>query len=144
MDGAGVEEMKEITHEDWIKNQTPRFMWCWNDDEADKVKLYVVCVLSKEECDVCGVTFPIRALYSCAKHCAELEETKKIRMTNYELAKWLYEGASCGEFREYKCEEYVHHYYSYSTDGENIPCPDNILIRSNGGEWHAPLVEVEE
>lgn len=30
--------MKELTHEDWMKNQTPRMMWVWDDDETCKGK----------------------------------------------------------------------------------------------------------
>ena len=26
--------MKEITHEDWMENPTPRMMWVWDDDET--------------------------------------------------------------------------------------------------------------
>lgn len=30
--------MKELTHEDWMKNQTPRMMWVWDDDETCREK----------------------------------------------------------------------------------------------------------
>ena len=30
--------MKEVTYEDWQKNPTPRVMWCWNSNVADKVQ----------------------------------------------------------------------------------------------------------
>lgn len=73
---------------------------------------------------------------------AEIEEPK--RMTNYEVAKWIAEGAKCGEFREYKYEDMVFHDYSYTIENENEPCEDDILIRSNGGEWREPLKESEE
>ena len=28
--------MKEVTHEDWMKNPIPRMMWVWNDDEKER------------------------------------------------------------------------------------------------------------
>lgn len=67
-------------------------------------------------------------------------------MTNYDLSKWLYEGACCGEFREMKtCKStLIHSYYDYVESKANEPCYDDILIRVNGGEWREPLKESEE
>ena len=33
--------MKELTHEDWMKNPIPRMMWVWNGDEMYKV----ICII---------------------------------------------------------------------------------------------------
>lgn len=33
--------MKELTHEDWMKNPTPRMMWVW-DNEANRKKRRVI------------------------------------------------------------------------------------------------------
>ena len=30
--------MKEVTHEDWQKNPTPRMMWVWDEEKILKVK----------------------------------------------------------------------------------------------------------
>ena len=137
--------MKEVTHEDWQKNPTPRMMWVW-DDESSRKKLKVLYILSEEE----YVTrFRVIALAngdSCAirryAHCAEIEEPKTRRMTNSELSRWLREKptreckylnseyiCSTFEYREYKQDEEVH---------------EDMRIREDDGEWREPLVEVEE
>ena len=137
--------MKEVTHEDWLKNPTPRMMWVW-DDESSRKKLKVLYILAEEE----YVTrFRVIALAngdSCAirryAHCAEIEEPKTRRMTNSELSRWLREKptreckylnseyiCSTFEYREYKQDEEVH---------------EDMRIREDDGEWREPLVEVEE
>lgn len=75
-------------------------------------------------------------------HCAEIEEPKKRRMTNQELSWWI---------REKPTREYKHNYcttvsfeYFYTEEKADTTVDSNILIRENGGEWHEPLVEVEE
>lgn len=79
--------MKEVTHEDWLKNPTPRMMWVWDDDEDAAVQLKVI-YLSKED-----ITYPVIALTDNEnatyryKHCAEIG--KQRRMTNKELSRWL-------------------------------------------------------
>lgn len=65
------------------------------------------------------------------------------RMTNQELAWWLREKHS--EHREYrtKGDDTVYPLFTYSDKTSSYTCAENILIRSNGGEWHEPLVEIE-
>lgn len=138
--------MKEITREDWQNNPTPRMMWVWDEFECQKEKRLVVYCLSNKHAEYKFIAEDSNGTTaSYWKHCAEITEEPK-RMTNYELAKWLSEGASCGEFREWKHKDgcMVHSEFSYTVEMENEPCYDSILIRSNGGEWHEPLVEVEE
>lgn len=139
--------MKEITREDWIKNTTPRKMWVWDADEKNKLKRLVVYILTKEEMAEVCTGYPVVTSDCHFRHCAEIEEPQLRRQTNYELAKWLADGASCGEFREYKYSNFASSIYScyyYGESCENEPCPDNILIRVNGGEWEEPLKESEE
>lgn len=71
------------------------------------------------------------------KHCAEIEEPKKRRMTNQELAWWLREE----KHREWAYEGLVaRSYFDYYTSEADEPVSDHILIRENGGEWKEPLV----
>jgi len=69
------------------------------------------------------------------------KEVKTRIMTNYELAKWLYEGGE--HFRQ------VLHQYSDVIDrgwayyeGEDNDVVEDVLIREDGGEWEEPLIEV--
>ena len=135
--------MKEVTHEDWLKNPTPRMMWVWDDNvEKEKVKRKVIYILS----GVRGRKQNVITLYtdeSCTyayAHCAEIE--KQRRMTNQELAWWLREKPT----REWKYMngDTAHGYYGYKEKCENEEVLNNILIREDGGEWREPLVEVEE
>lgn len=135
--------MKEVTHEDWLKNPTPRMMWVWDDNaEKEKVKRKVVYILS----GVRGRKQNVITLYtdeSCTyayAHCAEIE--KQRRMTNKELARWIRENP----MREWKYKNgvTVYGYYGYEEKCENEEVLNNILIREDGGEWREPLVEVEE
>ena len=135
--------MKEVTHEDWLKNPTPRMMWVWDDNaEKEKVKRKVVYILS----GVRGRKQNVITLYtdeSCTyayAHCAEIE--KQRRMTNQELAWWLREKPT----REWKYMNgvTVYGYYGYEEKCENEEVLNNILIREDGGGWREPLVEVEE
>ena len=135
--------MKEVTHEDWLKNPTPRMMWVWDDNvEKEKVKRKVIYILS----GVRGRKQNVITLYtdeSCTyayAHCAEIE--KQRRMTNQELAWWLREKPT----REWKYMNgvTVYGYYGYEEKCENEEVLNNILIREDGGEWREPLVEVEE
>lgn len=135
--------MKEVTHEDWLKNPTPRMMWVWDDNaEKEKLKRKVVYILS----GVRGRKQNVITLYtdeSCTyayAHCAEIE--KQRRMTNKELARWIRESP----MREWKYKNgvTVYGYYGYEEKCENEEVLNNILIREDGGEWREPLVGVEE
>ena len=127
--------MKEVTHEDWLKNPTPRMMWVWDNDEDAAVQLKVI-YLSKED-----ITYPVIALTDNEtatyryKHCAEIG--KQRRMTNKELASWLRENPT----REFKYSNSIYTYDEYCEDEE---VPEDIRIREDDGEWREPLVEVEE
>ena len=134
--------MKEVTYEDWQKNPTPRMMWVWNYDIKQKLKTNVFYIMEG------GVGYPVVAqnemqchpvLYV---HCAEIEEPKTRRMTNQELSWWLQDG----KHREWKrtSDNNVYPFMIYLEQEGSELIPDNILIRENGGEWHEPLVEVEE
>lgn len=134
--------MTEVTYEDWQKNPTPRMMWVWNDDVIDKEKRKVVYIASEEElAEVCG-RFPVLTFDDVYKHCAEIEEPKTRRMTNQELSWWLRD-SSRREFK-YLNDGFVYFEYSYLDNEDSTLIEDDILIRENGGEWHEPLVEVEE
>lgn len=124
--------MKEVTHEDWLKNPTPRMMWVWDNDEDAAVQLKVI-YLSKED-----ITYPVIALTDNEtatyryKHCAEIE--KQRRMTHKELASWLREKPT----REFKYSNSIYTYDEYCEDEE---VPEDIRIREDDGEWREPLVE---
>lgn len=134
--------MKEVTYEDWQKNPTPRMMWVWNDVVIGKEKRKVVYIASEEElAEVCG-RFPVLTFDDVYKHCAEIEEPKTRRMTNQELSWWLRD-SSRREFK-YLNDGFVYFGYSYLDNEDSTLIEDDILIRENGGEWHEPLVEVEE
>ena len=134
--------MKEVTYEEWQKNPTVRMMWVWNSKVEDKVERMVLFLTERNP------SHPVVALTSDNivtanyKHCAEIE--KQRRMTNQELAWWLQEG----KHREYKFPDIniqlVRSYFEYDEAVANDEVYGNILIRENGGEWHEPLVEVEE
>ena len=142
--------MEEVTYEDWQKNPTPRMMWVWDDNaEKEKIKRKVVYILS----GVRGRKQNVITLYtdeSCTyayAHCAEIE--KQRRMTNKELSWWLQDGIKDGKHREikYGCKRddvEVECQYTYLDSKCNDAVPVGFLIRENGGEWHEPLVEVEQ
>ena len=136
--------MKEVTYEEWQKNPTPRMMWVWDSSESNKKQRKVIYLINLK------LTYPVVALSEDEtvgepfKHCAEIEEPKTRRMSNQELAWWLQEG----KHREYKFPDIniqlVRSYFEYDEAVANDEVYGNILIRENGGEWHEPLVEVEE
>ena len=136
--------IKEVTYEDWIKNPTPRMMWCWNVDVENKVQTKVIYVINHDIYPVIALTDNDADLLRY-KHCAEIEEIEEIeepkikRMTNRELAWWLREKPT----REYKCSGHqrVEFEYSYFESEEKTPVGEDILIRENGGEWREPLIE---
>lgn len=73
-----------------------------------------------------------------ALHSACFMTSKKRRMTNRELAKWLAEGK--GQIIE-GLGKFVRTTYVYK-DGDNTPCYKDVMIRAwNETEWHAPEVE---
>lgn len=65
------------------------------------------------------------------------------RMTNYELSYWLKEKS--GEHREWKTKTgyIVSNNCEYDVNKAHCDCGD-VLIRSNGGEWREPLIEMED
>lgn len=71
------------------------------------------------------------------------EPIKSRRMTNQELAWWL--GECPNEHREYKTKTgfIVSNSYEYDVNKAHYDCRD-VLIRSNGGEWREPLIEMED
>lgn len=69
---------------------------------------------------------------------------KPRRMTNQELSWWLNEHQ--GEHREWKYRSALSVYsdYSYNELEADKEVSKDCLIRSNGGEWREPLIEIEE
>ena len=127
--------MKELTHEEWQKNPTPRMMWVWDDDETCRGKMQVVHISKRD------IIYPVIALASndidvCRyKHCAEIP--KQRRMTNKELSWWLSEKPH----RELKMGDYIYHDYDYKENKQDAEVTDFYLIRENDSEWREPLVE---
>lgn len=137
--------MKEVTYEEWVKNSTPREMWVWNkEDGSDKVVRKVVHILNVEP-----YYFPIMTVNknnshtSTYKHCAELPKAR--RMTNKELSRWLREKPTreCKTLNDSN-DNFVYCFHTYLERCANEEVDDLILIREDDGEWHEPLVEVEE
>ena len=136
--------MKELTHEEWMKNPTPRMMWCWNVDVAYKIQVKVIYVLNQGAYPVITVIDNDVGLLKY-KHCAEIEEIgkpKTRRMTNKELARWLSEKPT----RECKhCngsnDNFVYCFHTYLERCANEEVGDLTLIREDDGEWREPLVE---
>ena len=135
--------MKEVTHEDWQKNPTPRMMWVWDNEEILKVKRKVVCVLRDN-----SVPNKVIAIdnddsdYEVYRHCAEIG--KQRRMTNKELSRWLREKPT----RECKhCngsnDNFVYCFHTYLERCANEEVDDLILIREDDSDWREPLVEIE-
>lgn len=131
--------MKTLTHEDWIKNPTPRVMWVWDVNEKDKVQRKVVCVL-RDNC------VPNKVItidnddsdYEVYRHCAEIG--KQRRMTNKELSRWLREKPT----REYKFKDsdFVYGEKNYRDIEQSDEVDSRILIREDDSDWREPLVEV--
>lgn len=131
--------MKTLTHEDWIKNPTPRVMWVWDVNEKDKVQRKVVCVL-RDNC------VPNKVItidnddsdYEVYRHCAEIG--KQRRMTNKELSRWLREKPT----REYKFKnsDFIYGEKNYREIEQSDEVDSRILIREDDSDWREPLVEV--
>lgn len=132
--------MKELSHEDWMKNPTPRMMWVWDSDKSNRIQAKVIYFSEND------VEYPVIVLkYNSTgifRHCAEIEKPKTRRMTNKEFSRWLREKPT----REYKFSNYINIYdaYDYTENDQNDEVDDTILIRENDSEWREPLVEVEE
>lgn len=132
--------MKELTHEEWMKNPTPRVMWVWDGDETCRGKLKVIYFSSLD------IIYPIIALadndidIGRYRHCAEIP--KQRRMTNKELSRWLRENPT----REYKTasNSLVYCYHAYPEIYADDEVADTILIREDDSEWREPLIEEEE
>ena len=135
--------MKEVTYEDWQKNPTPRMMWCWNSSERDKVSAKVISVVKTDAC-----IYPVLSImkddvgYETFRHCAEIKEPKRRRMTYKELSRWLREKPT----REYKylTSNFICCDYDYREENQDKEVHEDIIIREDDGEWREPLVEVEE
>ena len=130
--------MKEVTYKDWLRNPTPRIMWCWDFEDKIKKQLKVIYV-SKED-----ITYPVVALTNNDinliryRHCAEIEKLR--RMTHKELSRWLREKPT----REYKykdSDDYIYGCYEYKECRGDEEIPERIKIREDDGEWREPLVE---
>ena len=128
--------MKELTHEDWMQNPTPRMMWVW-DNEANRKKRRVIYISEYD------VKYPVIVLCDSGEgtqvyeHCAEITKTR--RMTNKELSRWLRENTT----RELKMSNYVYQDYNYRESEQDAEIEDYALIRENDGEWREPLIEEE-
>lgn len=134
--------MKPLTYEDWLKNPTPRLMWVWDNNENNKKQLKVIYI-SKAD-----ITYPVIALTHSDidlgryKHCAEIIEDPKRRMTYKELSRWLREHPS----REYKYQtsDYICSAFDYRECKQDEEVHEDIRIREDGGEWKEPLIEIDE
>ena len=136
--------MKEVTHEDWMKNPTPRMMWVWYDDEERMEKHKVLYVLSEEEAPVSdyrviALIIEHNSVVRRYTHCAEIE--KQRRMTNKELSRWLREKPTreCKQIND----SLIYSVYNYVESYENEEVDEGVLIREDDGEWREPLVEQE-
>ena len=130
--------MKELTHEEWMENPTPRMMWVW-DDEYNKSKRKVIYVAEQ------NVKYPVitltenEVINSRYKHCAEIAKTR--RMTNKELSRWLRENPT-RECKYGPADIYaVFSYHSYVEREASEEGTEEVLIRENDGEWREPLVK---
>lgn len=129
--------MKALTHEDWMKNPTPRMMWVW-DNEVNGKKRKVIYISEYD------IKYPVIVLSengegtNVYQYCAEIAKTR--RMTNKELSRWL-RGNPTREFKLGKQVCCQYRYYESESNEEVIP---ELVIRENDGEWREPLVEGEE
>lgn len=124
--------MKEVTHEDWMKNPKPRWMWCWDSNEKIKGKGYVLCILTEKEMLETGTRYPVRTMSgSCYCHCAEIEE-ETTRLTHYELSqlvKCFGVDYGLGNLAvSYNCV-----YPSVKLENESLS--EDFVIRYRQGEW---------
>lgn len=133
--------MKALTHKEWMENPTPRMMWVWDGDEADKKQMKVIYI-SEQDMAYPVITVANNEAIECRyKHCAEIK--KQRRMTNKELARWI----RLNPTREFKYDrqcDRVYYSYNYYDSESNKEVNPELVIRENDGEWREPLVEVEE
>lgn len=134
--------MKEITYKEWIKNPTPRMMWCWDFEERMKQKLKVIYVLKEDASYPVVATAIHDTTLEKFRHCAEIEKPR--RMTQKELSRWLREKP----MREYKCRNrtdiVVNCFYSYIEENADQEVDESFLIREDDSEWREPFVELEQ
>lgn len=133
--------MKELTHEEWMNNPTPRMMWVWDDDETCIGKLKVIHVSSNKD-----LAYPVIVLADndkeiCRyKHCAEIP--KQRRMTNKELSRWLRENPTRELKYDRQCDKAYSNYNYYDSESDK-EVDDRIIIRENDSAWREPLIEEE-
>lgn len=128
--------MKEVTHEDWMKNPTPRMMWVWDDNEESKKQEKVVHFINADVSSPVVIETVFKHIIQC-KHCAEIE--KQRRMTNKELSRWLREKPTRERISIFDgCICSIH---NYNEKCESEEVRKGIRIRENDGEWREPLVE---
>ena len=134
--------MKELTHEEWMKNTTPRVMWVWDSNETGKKKRKVIYVSEYAMAHPVIALTDNEATESRYMHCAEIEKTR--RMTNKELSHWLREKPT-REFKYNHCDDNcIHSYLYYYESNTDKEVDESVLIRENDGEWGEPFIEVEE
>lgn len=134
--------MKEVTHEKWMENPTPRFMWVWDSFEERKEQRKVIYFARG------NITYPVIVLtnndteVSKYAHCAEIE--KQRRMTNRELSRWLREKPT-REFKYNHCDDNcIHSYLYYYESNADKEVDESVVIREGDSDWREPLAEVEE
>lgn len=66
-------KVKETTAKEWKENPAPRKMWVW-DEPYSLHQGIVTCVFDEEQVERLGSIFPVIAVGSSYKHCAELSE----------------------------------------------------------------------
>lgn len=134
--------MKELTHEDWMKNPTPRMMWVWDGKENSKEKRKVIYISEGT------MIYPVIALCdngidtNVFEHCAEIVKAR--RMTNKELSRWLSEKPhrECSLLDDSN-DIFVYSIHTYLESSANKEVDVHMRIRENDGEWREPLIEEE-
>lgn len=125
--------MKEVIKWD----NKPRWMWCWDNDERDVRKGYVVYILSEEEMNATCTSYPVIMVGSSFKHCAEIIEEETTRLTCYELSQLL----KCFGVEWCPKNTYIHNDISYECKDANEEVHTDFQIRYKQGEWEEPTRE---
>ena len=117
-------------------------MWVW-DNPKDKLKLKVIYIMDSGLYSVITLNNDWTVHY---KHCAEIEEPKKRRMTNQELAWWLREKPTreCKYSEAGDDDDLVYSTHTYLESDANKEVNAHVHIREYNNEWQEPLIEVEE